>query len=268
MEIIFYEVIHIIMKIIKPMLLSTYDEPFSSTDFFFEPKWNGLRLLVGANFSYTRHGTITTTRFKELHFDIGYEVLLDGELIAPGTNSPDDFEKAMSRFSGNQDQPIQFIAFDILSYKNKSLTALPLKERKGLLTEVIARIYSPYTILCPYVSTEGEALFQVIKDNHMEGCVAKSINSKYMLNKRSKQWLKIINWRIHNDLIVSKITFRPLTVQLQNFKGEYMGSVNIGFTKEIKEELLSRTPPFACTVRARGLTSGKKLSLPQIIEIK
>jgi len=51
-------------------------------------------------------------------------------------------------------------------------------------------------------------------------------------------------------------------------EGEYLGSVTIGFTKEIREKLLLGIPPFVVKVRARGWTSGKKLRLPQIVEIK
>jgi hypothetical protein len=50
-------------------------------------------------------------------------------------------------------------------------------------------------------------------------------------------------------------------------EGEYLGSVLIGFTNEIREGLLYRTPPFSCEVKARGWTSGIKLRYPQIIEL-
>ena len=255
------------MKITKPMLLSYGTEPFTDEKFLFEPKWDGIRLLVGENFSYTRHGTITTNRFPELIFDIGQEVLLDGELIAPGTKAPDDFEKAMSRFSGNKEQQIQFIAFDILSVNNASTASLPLEERKGLLTEVLAKINSPYIIPTPYVFMEGETLFKVIKENNMEGMVAKRLGSKYVHNTRTDNWSKIINWSFH-DAIVTKISFKPFAIQLRTVEGEYLGSVSMGFTREIKEGILSRTPPFSCKVKDRGWTSGKKLRHPQIIELR
>src|SRR3954454_10204355 len=103
------------MKLVKPMLLG-YQEDVSSDDgWLYEPKYDGIRLLVGNRHSYTRHGTITTSRFPELLFG-GDEALLDGELIAPGEHSPDDFSGAMSRFSGNKEQPISFMAFDVISY--------------------------------------------------------------------------------------------------------------------------------------------------------
>lgn len=254
------------MKIIKPMLLSHGTEPFTDEKYLFEPKWDGIRLLVGNDFSYTRHGTFTKDRFPELRFNIGNEVLLDGELIAPGTKAPDDFEKALSRFSGNKQQPIQFIAFDILSHKNKSVASLPLEERKGLLTEVLAKIDYPHIISTPYALTEGETLFSVIKENNMEGMIAKRIGSKYVHNTRTDNWKKIINWSFHNA-IVSKISFNPLTAQLQTVEGDYLGSVSMGFTNEIKEGILSKIPPFSCKIKARGWTSGNKLRHPQIIEL-
>ena len=69
-------------------------------------------------------------------------------------------------------------------------------------------------------------------------------------------------------MIISKVTRGPLTVQLQSEDGEYLGSVSIGFTKDIREKLFIGEPPFVAKVKARGWTSGKKLRLPQIIEIK
>src|SRR5699024_4526857 len=95
---------------------------------------------------------------------------------------------------------------------------------------------------------------------------AKKLGSSYILGHRSDNWRKIINWSYHN-VIVSKMNFGPLTVYLQNSSGKYLGSISIGLTKEIRKELLKRTPPFNCIVKARGWTTGNKLRLPQIIEV-
>lgn len=254
------------MKYVKPMLLGTQNSVGSDVGWLYEPKYDGFRLLVGNGHSYTRHGTITTSRLPELIFG-GDEVLLDGELIAPGEQSPDDFSGAMSRFSGNKEQPISLMAFDVISYQNETVKHWPIEERKGLLTEVISVIDSQYINLVPYVLGEGEQLFDVIKENNMEGIVAKRLGSTYVPGTRSDNWRKIINWSFH-DLIVSKITFRPLTVQLQSVDGMYLGSVVIGFTKEIRQALNSLTPPFYVKVKSRGWTSGGKLRLPQIVKIK
>jgi ATP-dependent DNA ligase len=100
----------------------------------------------------------------------------------------------MSRFSGNKDQSRLLKAFDILTYRNKSITHYPLEERKAILTEGITEIDSPYITLMPYVPTEGEQLFAVMKANNMEGMVAKRLGTPYVPDTRSDNWRKIINW--------------------------------------------------------------------------
>lgn len=254
------------MKLVKPMLLEYQEEARSDEGWLYEPKFNGIRVLSSNKYSYTRHGTITTSLFPELLFG-GNDALLDGELIAPGKDAPDDFESAMSRFSGNKDQPILLMAFDILEHKNEMVTHWPIEERKGLLTEVLSIIDSPHIKLVPSVYTEGKALFNVMKENNMEGMVAKRLGTPYIPGTRSDNWRKIINWSYH-DVVVAKVTRGPLTAQLQSVEGEYLGSVAIGFTKEIREVLISWKTPFAVKVKARGWTSGGKLRLPQIIEVK
>lgn len=248
------------------MLLEYQEEVNSEEGWLYEPKFDGIRLLVGSDYSYTRHGTITTSRFPELLLGKHADTLLDGELIAQGTNSPDDFSGAMSRFSGNKDQPILYMAFDILTHKGESIMYHPIEERKELLSDVVSTIDSPYIKLMPYVS-DGEALFDVIKENKMEGIIAKRLGTPYLNGTRSDNWRKIINWSYH-DVIVSKITFKPLSVQLSNVDGEYVGGTTIGFTKEIRSKLNTMTPPFSVKVKSRGWTSGGKLRLPQIIEVK
>jgi len=253
------------MKLIKPMLLGYQEKAKSEEGWIFEPKLDGIRILIGNNFSYTRHGTITTNRFPELFFS-GPEVLLDGELIAPGTDTPDDFERVMARFSGNKEQEVIYNAFDIINFRNESVTRFPLEERKGMLTEVLTNIDSPYINLVPYIYTEGEAVFDLMKENKMEGIVAKRLGTPYLTGKRTDNWRKIINWSYH-DCVVSKVTFRPLSVQLKSLEGNYIGSVRLGFTKEIKEVILSRATPYVCKVKSRGWTSGGKLRTPQIYSI-
>jgi len=62
------------------------------------------------------------------------------------------------------------------------------------------------------------------------------------------------NWSYH-DVVVTKVTLGPLTVQLHSSEGDYLGSVVIGFTKEIRQMLKSLAPPFSVMVKSRGWTS-------------
>ncbi|OMP65730.1 ATP-dependent DNA ligase [Domibacillus epiphyticus] len=254
------------MKIIKPMLLTSDDNVFSDADWIFEPKYDGYRLLVGNKYSYTKFGTVTTTRLPELQFDLGYDVLLDGELITPSTNAPDNHAGSTSRFHGNMEQPIYFMAFDLLEQDHASIMTLPIERRKELLSKVIRDINSPYIKQILHIPEEGERLFSVMKENNMEGMIAKKKGTPYLPGIRSPDWRNIICWTQH-DVFIKKITLRPLSAQLFDSQSNYIGTVWDGFTKEIKSELYSKSPPFSCKVKARGWTSGHQLRLPQIIEI-
>src|SRR6185437_14644497 len=102
--------------------------------------------------------------------------------------SPDDFEGVMSRFSGNKEKSISFMAFDVISYHSETVAHWPIEERKGLLSEVLTGIDSPHINFVPYVYTEGEQLFDVMKENKMEGIVAKRLGSTYIPGTRSDNW--------------------------------------------------------------------------------
>jgi DNA ligase-1 len=118
------------MNQIKPMLLTT-SEVFSDSNWLYEPKYDGFRLLCGNDHSYTRNGKITTNRFHELHFDIGCNVLLDGELITPVIGMTNNFAGDISQFHRAKNQPIQFLAFDILQHGSNSVMHHPIEERKN-----------------------------------------------------------------------------------------------------------------------------------------
>lgn len=253
------------MKLIKPMLLSQQEVVTSDPNCLYEPKFDGIRLLVENKRSYTRHGTLTTSTLPELLFQ-GTGTLLDGELISPGTEAPDNFEGAMSRFRGDQKQPILYMAFDVLMAANQPVMNWPVEKRRALLEDVVVSIGSPDIKLIPQVRGEGEQFFEVMKNSKLEGMVAKEIGSLYHPGTRSETWRKIINWS-HHVCVVSKVTFKPLTVQFKSVTGEYLGGTSIGFTKNIREKLAVLQPPFPVTVRARGWTANGRLRLPQIVEI-
>jgi len=72
--------------IISPMLLDTCDEPFDHPDFLFEPKANGVRLIldntINKRILYTRHETMLTNRLPEImSLRLNADMVLDGELV-------------------------------------------------------------------------------------------------------------------------------------------------------------------------------------------
>ncbi|RED86336.1 RNA ligase family protein [Cohnella phaseoli] len=193
---------------IPPMLLEKREDPFNDERYLFEPKIDGHRNLLSVEAGqvrlFTRNNNDVTARYPELHDVLiadHSDVVLDGEVACqdPETGAI-DFELIQSRFSKRKpleiqqamiSNPVHYYIFDILHYRGRDLRALPLTERKMILSEVVRP--SPYCSVVMSVPSTGNALFDVIKQRGMEGIVAKKMASKYV-GQRSADWLKIINY--------------------------------------------------------------------------
>ncbi|MGN7360001.1 ATP-dependent DNA ligase [Paenibacillus sp. SAF-054] len=190
---------------ISPMLLATAPSPFSHSNYIFEPKVDGHRLIFsqqnGAIRLYTRHNNDCTRQYPELHTPFDDDIILDGEVacVDPETGVS-DFEAVMSRFQAKKDEkikqlartlPVTFVVFDILHYKGRDLRRLPLMERKAILSSI--NMPASSLGVTPYVEGAGEALFEQIEAWGMEGMVGKRMNSQYV-SRRSDAWRKVINW--------------------------------------------------------------------------
>ncbi|MFU1797661.1 ATP-dependent DNA ligase [Paenibacillus azoreducens] len=190
---------------IYPMLLATAPSPFSDSDYIFEPKVDGHRLIFSQESSmiqlYTRHNNDCTQQYPELLVPFDDDISLDGEVacVDPATGLS-DIDAVMSRLkAGKHDKiqrltstlPVTFVIFDILQYKGRDLRRLPLMERKAILSTLT--LPGPAFGIIPYIEGAGEQLFEQIESWGMEGMVGKRKNSLYV-SQRSPAWKKVINW--------------------------------------------------------------------------
>lgn len=190
---------------ISPMLLETAPGPFSHSDFIYEPKVDGHRLIYSQQSGnvrlYTRHNNDCTRQYPELVLPFDDDIILDGEVACTDPETGlNDFEAVMSRFSTKQSSkitqlirilPVTFAIFDILQYKGQDLRKLPLIQRKAILQSLT--LPSKSFGIVPNVDGAGEALFAQIEAMGMEGVVGKKKDSQYS-SIRSREWQKVINW--------------------------------------------------------------------------
>ncbi|MCM3206367.1 ATP-dependent DNA ligase [Paenibacillus illinoisensis] len=190
---------------ISPMLLETAPGPFSHSDFIFEPKVDGHRLIYSQQSGnvrlYTRHNNDCTRQYPELVLPFEHDIILDGEVACTDPETGlDDFEAVMSRFSTRQHSkvqqltktlPVTFAIFDILQYKGHDLCKLPLMDRKTILHS-LSLPSSSFGVI-PHIEGAGEELFAQIESIGMEGIVGKRKDSQYV-SSRSREWQKIISW--------------------------------------------------------------------------
>ncbi|WP_433618815.1 ATP-dependent DNA ligase [Paenibacillus cellulositrophicus] len=190
---------------IEPMLLETAPGPFSHSQYIFEPKVDGHRLVfdqeAGRVRLFTRHHNDCTSRYPELVHPFENDITLDGEVacVDPSTGVS-DFESVMMRLkTGKHDRiqrltktlPATFVIFDILRYRGKDLRSLPLVQRKEILSGI--KLPSKAFGIMPFIESEGESLFAQIQRMKMEGIVGKRKDSRYV-SQRSAAWQKVINW--------------------------------------------------------------------------
>lgn len=276
---------------ISPMLLHKVDTPFDDNDWLSELKLDGIRFLYstmnGFNF-YTRHENEVTERFPELITNqVPKGTILDGEIIISDENGKPDFEELMSRFQVSSPRriptmskikPVTFCVFDVVYYKGRRISHLPLSDRKEILDEILPGDL-PLITKVPSIVGNGSALFNLVKQQNLEGIVLKKKNSKYELGKRSHKWLKVINYQYATVEIAGfrKSEFGWLLrfpdgkpagimdlVPIEARKAVYQFAKTVG-SKEANDYVIFPEPP-KCKVKYRTLTKAGYLRLPSFIE--
>ena len=189
-------------KTIKPMLISEMTQPFNDPDWIYELKLDGIRCIAYLDdmteLRNKRNDRLLpkVPELRSIHEQARERCILDGELVILRNGVPDFFELQRRTLTTNQlklqlsyeSYPASFVAYDLLYLKDTSLLELPLLERKRLLSETITE--TPSLAVSRYISEKGIELFEVAKAKELEGVIAKKSNSKYYLDKRTKEWIK------------------------------------------------------------------------------
>lgn len=192
---------------VSPMLLQKKDQPFNDDKYITELKLDGIRLILSKFDNkvrlYTRHHNEVTSKFPELlQIDIPDGTVIDGEIIVTDTQGKPDFAAMMRRFQSKKSiYSIQYCVFDIIYYEGKKVTNLPLVKRKKLLKSFLPQ--SQEIVYVQWMYGNGEAYFDLVKQNSLEGIVLKKADSTYQIDKRSHDWLKVINYQYADAFITA-----------------------------------------------------------------
>lgn len=242
-------------KDIKPMLLGEVEEVFDSKEYLYEVKYDGIRVLVFVSKDKvvirSRYGVDITGLFPEMRVlckMVKGNVIFDGEIIMLDNNKV-SFSKLQKRIHLknkktieflSKTNPVIFICFDVI-YEGKDLINLSLLERKDVLSNYKD---NDVFIKSTYVIGDGIKLFEAIKRLEMEGIVAKKINSKYLVNERSDNWLKIKNYKSGDFIILGYINKEESHVislvlgEHLNKKIVYVGKVILGKKRNLADKIL------------------------------
>ncbi len=254
---------------IEPMKAQLSDLPaFDSPDWIFEIKWDGYRAIAEidkkGNKLYSRNGNTFDKAYPKV-FEalkkIKKNAVIDGEIVVFDENGKPNFQK-LQNYKSTDKYPIQYYVFDCIELEGKSLTTHTLIQRKQLLQKLIPE--SNVIRYCDHVEEEGKMLFKEMQKMNLEGMIAKRKDSKYLIGKRSSDWLKIKNIQTQQAIIIgftepkgTRSSFGSLLLGVE-MKGKLIsiGNVGTGFTerslKDIHEKLkklIRKTSPLNVPIK-------------------
>jgi DNA ligase-1 len=266
------------------MLLHKKERPVDDDSFITELKLDGFR-TIWTKFDdkvriYTRHNNEITSKFPELvSLPLPNGVILDGEIVVTDDKGRPDFEAAMERFmSKKSGHEISYSVFDIIYYNCEKITGLPLLDRKEILETVITEDSSLLNKV-KWIEGNAEQYFDLIKQFDLEGIVQKRSDSTYQINKRSHDWLKVINYKYQN-VYVAGLRKDEFGVLLNFENGNYAGLLEF-MTPKGKKELYKHykdfiieeddkfvylNPKLKAKVKYRNLTKKGLLRIPSFVE--
>lgn len=190
-------------KNIDPMLL--YEtEPFDSDEHIFELKLDGIRCIAYIEpktvvLQNKRHKDVTDIypELSDMKKCVKKRVILDGELVVLIDGKPNFY--ALQKRSLMSDEfrikiaakndPVQFVAYDILYLDGKDLTDKPLMERKEMMNKAVTEGHG--LSVSRYIEKNGKDFFELAKQEQLEGIVAKQKDGLYHIGKRTHDWVKI-----------------------------------------------------------------------------
>ncbi len=200
------------------------------------------------------------------------ETVLDGEVVALDEEGRPSFNTLQNR---DQGEPLHFFIFDLMILRGRDVMAEPLFKRRALIEKQVLPTLADPIRYSPTLEASLSDLIGSVKEQGLEGLVAKRRDSKYEPGERSGAWAKMRVNRTQ-DFVIGGYTVggRHFDALIFGYwEGDrlmYSARTRSGFTPAVREQLHQRfreleTPecPFANLPEAQagrwgdGLTAAK-----------
>ena len=272
------------LSTIAPMMASIGTEIPSGSDWTFEPKYDGVRVLAFASGDavklITRNGKDKARQFPEVTEGIRRLALrrkrgfvLDGEIVAFAGDAPARFQALQSRMhlQGDDDisgqvveTPSALVAFDLLVDGDDMLLDEPWTYRRRRLERLVGTRPPNGVRLGDTGPGEGQRLLDRARRDDWEGIIAKRTDARYYPGVRSRDWLKL-KVEFRQEFVVGGYTEPRNTREhlgallLGYYDGDdfvYVGHTGGGFNRESLADMARRlrrlerkSSPFSTPVR-------------------
>ncbi|HEX2548067.1 MAG TPA: hypothetical protein VHL79_24495 [Ramlibacter sp.] len=195
-----------VFEALRPMLLDKRKHPpFDSSDWAFEIKYDGWRILAqfgggAAPQLRTRQGLDASTWFPEVCRDLARYAgrsphVVDGEICVLDPMGRSDFERLQTRARRKcwypECDPVAFCIFDLLVQSGRSVMGLGYSERKKRLARLFAPKPRRGLLVVQSIPDTGKQLFAHAVALELEGIVGKRKDSLYTPGERTDVWRKV-----------------------------------------------------------------------------
>ena len=238
---------------IEPMLATLVSEPINEVGWVYEMKWDGYRAVAYIKNNKvdicSRNNKSFNQKFYPLHEALlqwNINAVVDGEIVVVNEHGLPDFS-GLQTWRSEADGQLFYYLFDILWLEGFSVMHLPLEQRKQLLKSIIPK-GSSHLRFSDILEDNGDKAFQLAKQLHLEGVMAKKSGSIYTIGKRTRDWLKIktekrqemvIGGYTHNEGS-SKLFSALLLGIIENGSFNFVTPVGTGFNRNMQEDIIKK----------------------------
>jgi bifunctional non-homologous end joining protein LigD len=236
---------------VAPELCVAVERPPGGEGWCHEIKFDGYRVQLrvedGEARLKTRKGLDWTDKFGAIAEQGSTlpDALIDGEIAAIDPNGVPDFSALQAAIADGKTDGLIFFAFDLLFAGGEDLRALPLRERKARLRELLEARAKGKAGLIRYVEhfeEPGDTVLQSARKLSLEGIISKRLDAPYR-SGRSEDWTKA-KTRAGHEVVLGgwKTTngkFRSLLAGV--YRGDhlaYVGIVGTGFGQDTVRRIM------------------------------
>ncbi|QPF83924.1 DNA ligase [Bradyrhizobium genosp. L] len=271
-------------KRLQPMLATLTGAPFDDPDWIFEDKYDGFRMIAevrcGKVALYSRNGKIISRSYVEVAKaleGVKGDAVVDGELVAIGKDGASHFQLLQNAL--RHEAKLLYCAFDLMFADGDDLRKLPLFERKRRLKAILPR--HKLIAFSEHRKASGRKFFAEAERKHLEGIMAKRVDSPYASGSRTGDWLKVKTAQ-RQEVVIAGFTAprrsRPFFGSLvlavrENGAWRYIGHVGTGFSHQMLKELHGKLmklkavrSPFPAKVKDEAVTTWVRPTL--VAEVK
>ena len=245
-------------RFIEPMLLLRQDAlPNDPARWDYQIKFDGFRAIAfktgGKLYLRSRNDNDFSMRYPAVVSALAKlpdDTAIDGEIVALDEEGRPSFT-ALQNYGSSQG-PVLYFVFDVMIIAGRDVMRQPLERRRALLEQkILPRLTEPVRYASA-LDASLKVLIASVKDQGLEGLVAKRRDSRYEPGLRSGAWMKM---RVNRgqEFVIGGYTVGTKTFDALVF-GYYEGNRLIyaartrnGFTPVMREQLFKKFRGLAIT---------------------